>query len=200
MKTKRAKRNQKVSWWDRLSPIQKLLGSVVTAVVTLVGLGSGILSILPSVSATLSDAHDPRDPFTSSITVQNTGLVPIRDVQLNVAIADINMKPNRKTIGLSGGKNYSTELHLESWIPRDMGRDERYSVPFSGMFTHPKGETSVEQADIALVVHYKTPWIAWSRKKVFPYKRVVTTMETSSGMRTLLEIELCRCRFVAAGC
>src|SRR4051794_18671579 len=117
MKTKKAKQKQKVSWWDRLNPIQKLLGSVVTAVVGLVGLGSGILSILPSVSATLSDAHNPRDPFTSSITVQNTGLVPIRDVQLNVAIGNINMKPNRQTIDLSGGKNYSTEIHMETWIP-----------------------------------------------------------------------------------
>jgi hypothetical protein len=142
----------------RISPLGVLL-----ALATLIGGIAAVATFFPRITVLASDPVDPNDPFSSTVTVTNTGFLPLNSVGYAVALRYISFLP---AASLRGNEDYSSLLIPDSGRGRDLGIDDKFSFPFNSVIDGSKDD--LNNADFAILVHYELPILHWHRQKLFP--------------------------------
>lgn len=155
--------------------IRRLTIRAVSALVTLIGLAAAVVTFLPRITPSISDPTDALNPFSSSVTLVNSGALPLHDVTVRIAIRRIcgsnvdcpeqtdHPDPNRY-------KSSASEFQHTSWTSHDLAIDDRFDVPLEDLFNRSPRETKpvMKFADIAVVVDYRIPLFPFKREKIFP--------------------------------
>lgn len=141
---------------------------VIAASVGIPGVLAALLALLPRISVALSDPVDPENPFSSSVTLTNTGYIPLDAVVPFFAVGQIGTPPGaHQNLGFCPDYK-SPRIVREQWgFPRDMAIDDRFGFPLNDVwdtFQH-----GLEFADIAIVVQYKIPLLRLQREKIYPF-------------------------------
>jgi hypothetical protein len=142
------------------------IARVLAFVIGIPGVLAALLSLLPRVSVSLSDPVDPQQPFSSSVTVTNTGFIKIFAVTPYWAPHEV-WGAARLPTSNRVGTPYLSRGHFESWGIHDLGPDEHFSFPLNEAITVPV--EVLGGADIAIIVTYETPLLHLPMEKVFPY-------------------------------
>ena len=146
---------------------QSPLLALVLGAATLVGGVAALLTLLPRVSLAVSDPTDPDDPFSSSVTITNTGYIPLHSVVADIAwnkIMFLDEKGNRKTLLGDMSIQHFRSTH---WGFHYLGLDDRFTISLNDVFAANK-QTLIE-SEIAVVVEYDLPIIHLRREKRFPF-------------------------------
>lgn len=141
-----------------------LLG-VTLGVATLIGGIAAVVTFFPRVTVNISDPVDPNDPFSSTLTVANTGYIPLDSVGFAVALRNISVPSGA---GFVGGSDYTSLLAPDIGKARNLSLDDKFSVPFNGVFEGDKDD--LNGADLAILVFYKVPILHLQKTKLFPLK------------------------------
>ena len=140
----------------------------VSVTVALIGLAAACVTLLPRVTVTTSDPVDPNNPFSSSITITNSGYLPLRDVRASIGVktiaATIGGHPN---VTIHGDSSYGSHVIDSQTIPpRDLGLDDRFSFSLNQFGESPTYDFKF--ADIAIVVEFEIPLVHIKRKRIYP--------------------------------
>ena len=134
-------------------------------------LGATVLAyvvLIPRPVATIDETPpDPANPFSSPITVVNTGFLPLHNVSIGIAVQQIACDGTVPCGTLTGQPNYQTVLMPTMWVPRDMNMDDRFTIAFDQVLAAPPNHLG--KADIAVVIEYELPVIHFGMTKRFPY-------------------------------
>jgi hypothetical protein len=129
------------------------------------GLAAALLTLLPRLNAVVSDPADQSDPFSSSITIANTGYVPLDSVSASLGLGRIATKdspPANKDFK----PIYEPQVKRGAWSAHHLGLDDKFTIALNDVWS--VDNTLLMDADIAVVVHYEIPLIHWQKEKVFP--------------------------------
>jgi hypothetical protein len=162
-KTKPKKQRQKAA--EKKPPVSVL--AVLLAIATLIGVPAALVAFLPRVTATMSDPLDTNNPFSSSITIVNTGYLPLHAVTVSIAVQNISGNGSVPTVNLRGVPNYGSIIHQQNWVPRELGLDDRFMLALDQFMNFPT--KTLGSADIAIVIDYEIPIIHIKRRKRYPY-------------------------------
>lgn len=139
--------------------------TIFSVIVTLATL-CGYVVLVPRVTAVLSDPTDPNDPFSSSVTITNTGSIPLKTVIPSVSFRDITfLTPQGKPLTLHGDMEHQ-KIRWKTWSPHDLGIDDRFTLALNDFFGGTR--QSLVSAQIAIVVDYELPLIRFHQEKRFP--------------------------------
>jgi hypothetical protein len=145
---------------SRISPIALILGAA-----TLIGGIAALATLLPRLTVVVSDPPDADDPFSSSVTVTNTGYIPLESVIPYFGLGQtgtIGSPPENKNFH----PTYLPRFARADWRPHYLWLDDKFTFALNDFWeTHPRG---LAYADIAIRVGYQVPLIHWKREKVFP--------------------------------
>ena len=137
----------------------------------------GYAILIPRVSVVISDPPNPSDPLSSSVTITNTGYLPLERVKLSYVLGHlifINEKGFPVTIEggseIEPGTDMSklTILHWEPWGAPDLGIDGSYEVALNDG-TKNLHRDNVVDVQMGLMVDYKLPILPIHKRKLFPF-------------------------------
>jgi hypothetical protein len=137
-----------------------LFGSIL-AIATL--LGYAIL--IPRVTAVVSDPPDENDPFSSSITITNTGYIPLHSVTANFSVGTIKFLAPQGPLTVVGDEAKQV-FSVSKWPPHDLGLDDRFTVSLNDPFIG--NRRALISAQIAVIVKYEWPLVHIHAEKRFP--------------------------------
>ena len=133
-----------------------ILGGIL-AIATLLG----YVVLIPRPVIAISDPVDPSDPFSASISVTNTGYVPLHNVHVGIPVKDIASLVGP---GLAGDSEYGTVVFPDAGNAGDLGIDDKFSFPLNKVMDGDKG--NLKSADIGILVQYELPVIGVKRYKL----------------------------------
>jgi hypothetical protein len=140
--------------------------AVVLGIATLIGVPAAIVAFVPRVTAVVSDPPNNNDPFSSSITITNTGTIPLDSVTASISFGTIQFfGPQGQPITLLGDEA-GDDLGVSKWPPHDLGLDDRFTVSLNDSFTG--NRKTLVGAQIALIVKYELPLVHIRGEKRFP--------------------------------
>jgi hypothetical protein len=144
----------------------RILWAIIIAFCTLAGGLAAALTLLPRVTATISEPADPADPFSSSVTITNTGYLPLNSVAGFVRVKELRYGSLTDPIVLNTD-NGSYDLALDAGrLPVHLGLDDRFSFDIHQYLPHLPPVLS--RANISITVRYTIPLIHLTREKLFP--------------------------------
>ncbi len=167
MSNKAAKlaKQQKMQQMAQKTKTRKPL-AIVLGAATLIGGVAALLALLPRVTPTISDPVDPDEPFSSSVTITNTGYIP-----LNAVIPSIGMCQMEFADGpppdLNLSCTYEHDWRLAKWVPHDLAIDDRFTFALNDVIES-KGYARLQYADIAIKLQYEIPIVNVKGEKIFP--------------------------------
>jgi hypothetical protein len=152
---------------EGVSPLQTVV-AIVLGVATLIGVPAGLLALLPRVNVTVSDPPNSDDPFSSSVTVVNSGYIPLRQAQPAVSLHRIETSTNTGIGESDTIPKYSARLVNSAWPHGDMAIDDKLTFSLNDL-TRVANGNQLTEAEIAIIVVYDLPLIHWKREKVYPF-------------------------------
>jgi hypothetical protein len=148
------------------------LVGVILAAATLIGVPAAVFALYPRVTVTVSDPVDPNNPFSSSVTITNTGYIQLKSVNAGICFDKIEIlrpsgsKPPTTTVL---GDCRKQSIRIEEWVPHDLGLDDRFTVAISDLFGNPaEHQSSLVEAQISILVPYQLPLLHIHCQKRFP--------------------------------
>jgi hypothetical protein len=143
------------------------LRAIVGWVAGILGLITGVVTLLPRVTAVVSDPVDPDNPFSASVTITNTGYVPLTSVKPWYGLKKTTFgNPAMPTVFQNDGSKVYPKLDNAKWHPADLGLDDKFTFGLNDIWGKPSALLS---ADMAIVIEYQIPIIHWRREKTFPF-------------------------------
>lgn len=146
--------------WEVLLGSATLLGGIVAA-----------LTFLPRITVTPSEPSVAQNPFTASFTIANSGVIPLRDVQVTFFPFESAMSPrvfnenDRPPIDLKDIQGFT----YPQWSHHNLPIDERFTITAEHIIGPASSQVAVAGADVAIVTHYQ-PWIIpWRRERQFRF-------------------------------
>lgn len=146
--------------------------SAISGAVVLIGFIAAAVTLLPRVTVTVSDPVDANNPFSSSVTITNTGYIPLNSVRAGICFDVIQIsrpagsKPPQTTLL---GDCRKQSIFLDTLVPHDLGLDDRFTFSISDFFGNPvEHQSGLESAKISIVVPYRLPLLYFERQKRFP--------------------------------
>ena len=116
----------------------------------------------PRLTATFSDSLNPYDPFSSSVTITNTGFIPLYDVEL--AIVPVHIWNGNTTF--KSDPNHPALFWFNKWGKHDVGINCKFTVLLDDAFQAASGSQIID-AEIEIVAKYTVPIIHWQRTRTF---------------------------------
>jgi hypothetical protein len=147
--------------------LRRRIVAVVLFLIGVPGVLAALLSLLPRVTVALSDPVDLEEPFSSSVTITNTGFIPLDNPNPCLAIGQVAGR--YKQPNLNWIPNYETRFCRSDWTPPPrLAVDDRITFALND-FSHSAEPNGIRYADIAIVIQYEIPLIHLRREKVFPF-------------------------------
>jgi hypothetical protein len=115
---------------------------------------------------------DPTNPFSASVTIANTGLLPLDSVQSFVGLQKISFGDPKNPAIVYGYSESKTLIYNAVWRSADLGLDDKFTFGLSEIWWK---QPDLLTADIAIVIKYEIPIIHWKREKIFPLTAVKQT-------------------------
>jgi hypothetical protein len=147
----------------KISPLAVILGSA-----TLIGGIAAIVMFFPRLTVAVSDPPDASQPFSSSITITNTGYLPLEEVGAQVALRRIENVDHGRVYG---SEHFGARLFTRSWGNHNLGLDDKFTFAFNDLAGFPffYAQDRLRAADVAVIVQYRVPLIRMRREKIFPF-------------------------------
>jgi hypothetical protein len=157
-------------------------------VIGIPGVFAALVTFLPRVSVAATDPVDQTQPFTSSFTITNESIFPLRDVGAGFGIIESNTMPvpfdeqNRPRLK---PRPDMFQFTLPQWNGHSLDLNDKFSINTEHLYGL-GGGAILSGADIYIVVHYQ-PWvIPWKRTRVFRF----VTHHYKNGSYTWLSFPL----------
>ena len=116
------------------------------------------------------NAADPVDqnmPFSSLITVTNTGFLPLNAVTATMGFHQLSgMGPKNLTLVGDSGPEYGSRFSTNASQPHDLGLDDKFTFGLNEITS--SGKENLRDADIAIVIDYEIPILHWGWEKDIP--------------------------------
>jgi hypothetical protein len=130
------------------------------------GVLAALFALLPRVTVAVTDPVDPDDPYSSSVTVTNTGYIPLDSVWPAIGLGEIT------TVGgppphTNMKWDYLPCRRRRQWKPRNLAIDDRFTFALNDVYEL-ENKGTFQSADIAVIVDYELPLIHLARRKFFP--------------------------------
>jgi hypothetical protein len=152
--------------------LPKIILSGILAIATLLG----YVVLIPRVTASVSDPVDPSNPFSSSLTITNTGLLPLSEVEPEFGLKKMTFgNPDNPTTFVGPADkpgDFETFQTLEWETPSTLDMDGVLMVGLNDIWGK---QPSLLSADIAIIVSYRLPLIHLKRQRIFPFRAVKQT-------------------------
>lgn len=156
----------------------------------MVGIVIGLVVFWPRMSVEASSQIDAAAPTGITMTITNTGWMPLRNLQpiLGVGVIAIGTGPPVKDFDFNGPMQ--SKIAYTRWFTKTLAIDEKYQIRLDasgpkandGLFYFSPGSGPLGKLDFSLIIAYN-PWIIPIRgEKEF---RFVSRLE-SNGMLTLM--------------
>jgi hypothetical protein len=144
----------------RITRVLRLSGIVVTGAATLIGIVTGLLSLLPRISASQSDPLNTLQALSASFVISNDGPVGINDVELDCIIFKIESKT--QNFAFEGPTRVTAPDNYASYL----GPGERITTPclFPVQVDNP-----VTFGDIAISVYFRPSFVPWYQEKLLRF-------------------------------
>jgi hypothetical protein len=136
---------------------------VAAFVIGIPGVLAAVWTFLPRMNVSVSDPVDPSDPFSASISVVNTGNIPLYNVHVGIPVIDISSLTGG---GVVGDREYGTVLFPDAGKAGDLWLDDKFSFPLNKVMDGDKD--NLKTADIGILIQYDLPIIGLRRYRVFP--------------------------------
>jgi hypothetical protein len=157
--------NQKVD--ETKKRMRKL--SAMLATTAVIGSFVVLVSLLTGVHVVASDVVKASDPFSSSITISNTGYIPLRSLYIRVCLGAIQWTSDPippSALKLDWDWDYLRHcIHATEWESDRLGRGDEKTIALK-MFN--VTNAAVSWADLAIEVNYELPFIPVKRRQLFP--------------------------------
>jgi hypothetical protein len=143
------------------------LWSLVSIIATLLA----YLVLIPRVTPALSEPADPNNPFTSSLTVTNNSVYPVKSVEAFIRPKTIcpSLGPCPEKTEFPDPHRYDKDLSPDFARTQrgthDLGTDQAFTIALNDMFDWGADPQFV---DLAIIIRYEIPIIHWKREKKFP--------------------------------
>jgi hypothetical protein len=143
---------------------------VVLGLCTLVGT---VIELLPRVTPSVSEPPDPDSPFSSSVTIVNSGSIPLYSVSVGVGVHKICVEPTKceDEDFTKSAQDYRSRITSPDWTRRRLGVDSRFEIPLNGVIKPDPNEHPtpvLNKASVAIIVRYRIPFTFWATEKIFP--------------------------------
>jgi hypothetical protein len=139
---------------------------VLLAGATLIGGLVAVVTLLPRVTSSISDPVDPNNPFSSSVTITNSGYIPLASVEASIAVIVVKGDGSVPTIDIYGLPHYKSRINNVQWRSHYLNVDDRFTIALNEITEWPREHLG--KADIAIVIDYEIPIIHLPREKIFP--------------------------------
>jgi len=122
------------------------------------------LEFLPRVQASISQPVDPGNPFSASVTIVNSGRIPLNAVSVRIGLGLICGARAPCSIPLHPDPNidYSSSIGEFGGPTRRMAPGDQFTFVLDQLAVAPDG---LKYADIAVIVDYEVPVIRYKREK-----------------------------------
>jgi len=132
----------------------------------LIGVIGVVVAFVPRLNVTVSDPVDPNNPFSASVTIANTGYVPLDLVEPFLGLRMMEFGVRRPTEMSANSPKFYTKLGNPKWHPGvKLGFDDKFAFGLDEIMGI---QPNLSSADIAIIVQYQIPIIGLRREKVFP--------------------------------
>ncbi len=146
--------------------VHKKALSALSGAMTLIGFIVAVITFYPRPTVTQSDPVDPSNPFSASFTITNNTFIPLEHVTAFLGIGQIESEPAAAIPNFH--PNFSTHLvKTNDWENHYLGRDERFAITPSDIFS--KGSGKISFADVAIGITYKPWFLPWKMEKMFRF-------------------------------
>jgi hypothetical protein len=144
----------------RISPL-----GFVLALATLLGGIVAVVTLLPRVTATVSDPVDPTNPFSAIVTIENAGYIRLTSVEPLFGLRDMAFGDPRypRTIDSSSKEKYA-EIKSTGWHPSDLGLGKKISFGLNEIWGK---QPHLLTANIAILVSMKSQSFTGNKKRLF---------------------------------
>lgn len=147
-------------------PLRQKIGAIVLFVIGIPSILAAILALLPRLNVVVSEPVDPNNPFSSSVTVTNTGYVALCSVATALAVKEIDYGNLLHPVVLkSESESYDLVIQNPALKSVCLGLDDRFTYDLSAYMGHPP---NLVRALVAVTVQYKILYIPLKRTKTFP--------------------------------
>ena len=137
-------------------PWRQIVLATIGAAATLIGVVAALLTLLPRVTATIADPVDPKNPFSSSVTITNTGYLPLNSITCFVRIEELRYGNLAHPIILkSADDDYGVSIKNTEQDPVHLGLDDRFTFEIHDALS--VAPPLLSRANIAIAIRYKTP-------------------------------------------
>ena len=140
------------------------LMAVILGLATLLGGAASALTFLPRLTPSVSDPYDPNDPFSSSVTITNTGYLPLASVEIFIGLNNLRLRDQEgPKYGTYGDNGKYARFAAPSWTTHYLGLDDRFTVLLNDEF-----DPGFGAGTLAVIVDYEIPVLHLKREKIFP--------------------------------
>lgn len=156
------KKQQKTTKADRrISPL-----AIVLALATLIGGYAAVVTLLPRVTASVSDPVDPDNPMSASVTIANVGYLTLDTVEPFFGLRMMTFGAATKGVN---SNNDPSAPYTRFGNPRyhpgpDLGIDEKFTFGLNEIWGI---QPSLSSADVAIIVQYRIPILHLKQEKDF---------------------------------
>ena len=150
--------NTRIKNFFRNSPIWLYVSAIAVALAFTV--------LIPRLTPTVSDPKDPDRPFSASVTITNSGLLPLNHVSALIAVREIRGNGSVPFVDFVGRSDYSSQVGNTQWFPHALWPDDRFTVALNDVYSTTRERLG--KADMGIVVHYELPIIHVGLQKIFP--------------------------------
>jgi hypothetical protein len=132
----------------------RIIGAVLSGTCVLLGLLTGVLTLLPRLSVSNLEALNPADPFTTPFVVSNDGYLGVNNVRFSCLLYSLlNEKQHIVMRGGAESINYASPV-------RRLPAGERATIP---CYPFMKTARTPSRIDIAVNVTYRPDYVPWSK-------------------------------------
>ena len=122
--------------------------------------------LIPRLDIVVSDPVDAENPFSSSVTITDSGLLPLKEISMGFALKQVSAYALDGSTVTIKGDDFRSVLHRDSWVCPYLTMDDRLTVALNDVLTVP--EHRLRSANIAIIVNYRIPIINLKFSKLFP--------------------------------
>lgn len=144
---------------------------IASGIATLVGI-LGLVTFLPHITTTISDPVDPNNPFSASVTITNTGVFTLDEVEPFFGLRKMTFGGPAATRTWLGPAQQYTRFGIRGWHASSLDPDKNFTFALDEIWGN---QPNLRSADVAVIVQYQVPLVHWKREKTFPYSAIKQT-------------------------
>lgn len=137
---------------SKSKPVKAIVGGICTFIAFL----TAFVTLLPRLDVSIANPVAANDPFSSQVTITNSGYMPLNDVSVAIGVGEISTKQETADSVHPLTTNWASQLRGD-WPKEDLSAGKKLTVPINDVVT--TSSNNVTYAEIGIIVHYHWPLI-----------------------------------------